>query len=93
VVTVSSELALSAMRNMSAERRAAFEKPDLTLAELDALVAEFRESWVANTVKAQGWPNSAYGLSKVAVSTFCRIMARDATNGGQWTSMGSVAVP
>ena len=51
--------------------------------QLDGLVASYRSACVSGTRAQEGWPNSAYGLSKVAVTVLTRILAREAPNGGQ----------
>ena len=77
VVNVSSMAGRSCI--LGAALRARVLSPTLDVAALKALVAEFvaaaREGTAA--LAAQGWPNTAYGVSKVAVSALTRIHARE----------------
>ena len=77
VVTVSSMSGRSAMHRMSDERRAQFLQPDLTKEQLDGLVEEFVKDVKEGQWKERGWPNSAYGVSKAAVTMLTRIQGRE----------------
>ena len=77
IVNVSSASSVSALRNMSAELRAQFLDPSLSVDGLTALLQQFRSAVASGTWKEQGWPNSAYGMSKVGVSCLTQIMARN----------------
>ena len=58
-----------------ADIRARFERAGRP--ELDALLEEFNRSVQAGTTGSDGWPSSAYRVSKAAVNTYVRILARD----------------
>jgi len=45
--------------------QAKFKSPSLTLEQIDSLAQEFLEAMEKGTFKDQGWPQSAYGVSKV----------------------------
>ncbi|KAJ5631483.1 uncharacterized protein N7484_011583 [Penicillium longicatenatum] len=57
--------------------REQFLRPDLTLAELDALVNEYTRLADQHTETAAGWPPLAYFTSKAALNTATRILARE----------------
>jgi carbonyl reductase 1 len=50
---------------------------DLTTAKLTANLQEFAASVARNTVKEDGWHDSAYGMSKIGVSALTEIQARE----------------
>lgn len=49
---------------------------DFDRAELDALVEQFVREVAAGTHAKSGWPSSAYAVSKVAVNSLVRVLAR-----------------
>jgi len=57
-----------------------FLSPTLTIPELLPLVQQFTEAVKLGTIQQQGYPTSAYRVSKVAVNMLTRIMARDEKN-------------
>jgi NAD(P)-dependent dehydrogenase (short-subunit alcohol dehydrogenase family) len=57
--------------------RARFAAPDLTRAELIALVDEFAAVVAAGEHVRQGWPSSAYRVSKAAMIALAKVLARD----------------
>ena len=77
VVNVSSAAGRSALRGMSEERRQQFLDPQLTLARLDALMEEFVADVASGRYQQRGWPRTAYGVSKAAVTALTRLQARD----------------
>jgi len=77
IVTVSSTVGRSSLKKMSSELQSAFLKKDLTLPELDALMNRFVTDVREGTYANQGWPKSAYGVSKTGVNMLTRIYARD----------------
>jgi NAD(P)-dependent dehydrogenase (short-subunit alcohol dehydrogenase family) len=50
--------------------------PSLDVASLIALVGEFERAVEAGTHTAQGWPSSAYRVSKAALNALTRILAK-----------------
>jgi carbonyl reductase 1 len=54
-----------------------FADPNLTQDQLDQLMEEFPKEIEAGTYKQKGWPASMYGVSKVGVAAYSRILARD----------------
>jgi len=76
VVNVSSTAgALSKIK--SEELREKFLKPDLTIQELDGLLDLFVQSVKDDTYEKVGFPKSCYGMSKLGMSTFTRILQSD----------------
>lgn len=65
IINVSSMASVSALRKMSeANRTRAFATK--TLDEVTELLEDFRKSVAKGTYKEDGWPESAYGMSKVS---------------------------
>lgn len=78
VVFVSSTAGQSALAGMGETLRKRFVDSELTLAGLDALMAEFVEAAADGSHKEKGyWPSSAYGTSKLAMTTMARVLAQD----------------
>jgi len=61
----------------SLELQKRFADPNLTQDELSEMINTFIELTKAGTHKDHGWPNSAYDVSKVAVSSLTRIQQRE----------------
>jgi NAD(P)-dependent dehydrogenase (short-subunit alcohol dehydrogenase family) len=51
-----------------------FDADTLTVDELYDLAMEFRESIVAGDWEAKGWNDNCYGISKLCISHYCRIL-------------------
>ncbi|UQA58451.1 SDR family oxidoreductase [Polyangium aurulentum] len=75
IVNVSS--GLGQISGVSRELGAKFMKPDLGRDELIALVEAFVSDVVAGRHTAEGWPSSAYRVSKIAMNALTRIQARE----------------
>lgn len=81
--------------------RARFLDPALDLDGLTKLLSEFERAVAADTHEAQGWPSSAYRVSKAALNAFTRILSRDDARvrvnavcpGWVKTDMGGAAAP
>jgi carbonyl reductase 1 len=56
--------------------RARFLDDALTLERLLALIAEFEQGVAAGNHSAQGWPSSAYRVSKAALNALTRLLAK-----------------
>eukprot|EP00578_Thalassiosira_sp_NH16_P024075 CAMPEP_0181096884 /NCGR_PEP_ID=MMETSP1071-20121207/11268_1 /TAXON_ID=35127 /ORGANISM="Thalassiosira sp., Strain NH16" /LENGTH=224 /DNA_ID=CAMNT_0023179317 /DNA_START=279 /DNA_END=953 /DNA_ORIENTATION=+ len=66
----------------SKELRSEFSSPRLTKWEVFALVDKFESNVLDGTHVSEGWGNSNYGLSKLAVIAMTKVWAREeATNG------------
>jgi carbonyl reductase 1 len=91
IVNVSSELGLSAIAAMSRSNRAEFVSPSLTEERLFELVQEFRDAFVQNNTAAKGWGNSAYGVSKAALTAYSAISAPKLPNGSKLQAANSLA--
>ena len=57
--------------------RQRFLAPGLTRAELQALLDEFAAAVERGQERAQGWPRSAYSVSKAALNALTRMLARE----------------
>ena len=57
--------------------RARFADPNLTRDQLVALVEEFIAAVAAGRHEKEGWPSSAYRVSKAALNALARVLARD----------------
>ena len=53
-----------------------FNSPNLTEAELVALMEQFVQDVAAGNHSDKGWPNSAYGTSKVGMTALTKVIAR-----------------
>jgi NAD(P)-dependent dehydrogenase (short-subunit alcohol dehydrogenase family) len=72
---------------LGASLRERFLRPDLTRPELEALLEEFVAAVERGDYRAQGWPRSAYSVSKVALNALTRVLARG------WNAPGRAAAP
>lgn len=80
VVMVSS--GLGSLASVAPDLRSRFSSPSLTRTELDALMHQFIADVAAKRHRERGWPNSAYGISKVGLNALTRIVARDLPSDG-----------
>ncbi|XP_057621197.1 carbonyl reductase [NADPH] 1-like [Chionomys nivalis] len=76
VVNVSSMLSLMALKNCSPELQQKFRSDTITEEELVGLMNKFVEDTKKGVHEKEGWPNSAYGVSKIGVTVLSRIHAR-----------------
>uniref|UniRef100_UPI001485E566 carbonyl reductase [NADPH] 1-like n=1 Tax=Arvicanthis niloticus TaxID=61156 RepID=UPI001485E566 len=76
VVNVSSLISLEALRNCSPELQQKFRSETITEEELEGLMKKFVEDTKKGIHEKEGWPNSAYGVSKIGVTVLSRIHAR-----------------
>jgi len=81
IVVTSSASSVSAMRGMSPELREKFLKPDLSIDALTSLLSQFRSAVAAGTWEKDGWPKSAYGMSKVGASCATRVLSKTLPRG------------
>ena len=77
IVNVSSTMGLT-KQIPSETLRAQFKSAETTLTvdELDALMHRFVEDVTQGTWEEAGWPKQAYGISKVGLTAFTKILAR-----------------
>ncbi|KAM7322321.1 carbonyl reductase [NADPH] 1 [Alexandromys fortis] len=76
VVNVSSMLSLRALKNCSPELQQKFRSDTITEEELVGLMNKFVEDTKKGVHEKEGWPNSAYGVSKIGVTVLSRIHAQ-----------------
>ena len=80
IVMVSS--GLGELSCFSSTLRTEFENPALTREGLRELTESFVQSVAADRHTRDGWPSSAYRVSKVGLNAFTRIVARDLSGSG-----------
>ncbi|TRY97917.1 hypothetical protein DNTS_034141 [Danionella cerebrum] len=76
VVNVSSFVSKKCLDQCSPDLQAKFRNKDLSEEELCLLMGEFVQAAQAGDHAAQGWPNSAYGTTKIGVTVLSKIQAR-----------------
>jgi len=77
VVNVASRLGERTLGGMSKSLSSQFLDGNLTINKLNALVEKFIADVKSNKYAEEGWPKTAYGVSKAAVISLNRILARD----------------
>ncbi|KAM4797368.1 carbonyl reductase [NADPH] 1 [Rhinophrynus dorsalis] len=76
VVNVSSMVSVSALERCSPELQKVFRSDTITEDELVKLMEKFVEDAKNGLHQKEGWPNTAYGVSKIGVTVLSRIQAR-----------------
>ncbi|KAB5548959.1 hypothetical protein PHYPO_G00061670 [Pangasianodon hypophthalmus] len=76
VVNVSSFVSKRSLAKCSPELQAKLRRTDMSEEELCTLMGEFVTAAQSGTHEAQGWPNTAYGTTKIGVTVLSRIQAR-----------------
>ncbi|NXO77392.1 CBR1 reductase, partial [Sitta europaea] len=76
VVNVSSMVSSSALRGCSQELQQQFRSDTITEEELVQLMTKFVQDTKKGVHQKEGWPNTAYGVSKIGVTVLSRIQAR-----------------
>ncbi|KAG8590980.1 hypothetical protein GDO81_006997 [Engystomops pustulosus] len=76
VVNVSSMVSPSALAKCSPELQERFRSDSITEDELTKLMEKFVEDAKNGVHQKSGWPNTAYGVSKIGVTVLSRIQAR-----------------
>ncbi|XP_060689749.1 carbonyl reductase [NADPH] 1 [Hemiscyllium ocellatum] len=79
VVNVSSVASSMALQKCSQELQKKFRSSTITEEELVELMKKFVEDAKQGVHSEQGWPSSAYGVSKIGVTVLSRIHARKLT--------------
>ncbi|XP_004615386.1 carbonyl reductase [NADPH] 1 [Sorex araneus] len=77
VVNVSSMVSLRALKSCSPELQQKFRSDTITEEELVGLMNKFVEDTKKGTHQQEGWPNTAYGVTKIGVTVLSRIQARE----------------
>ncbi|KAK2093606.1 NADH-cytochrome b5 reductase [Saguinus oedipus] len=76
VVNVSSTVSLRALKSYSPELQQKFRSETITEEELVGLMNKFMEDTKKGVHQKAGWPNTAYGVTKIGVTVLSRIHAR-----------------
>ena len=77
IVNVASQAGMLKLLNNSPEKKAMFNSPSLTESELVDLMQSFVAAAEDGTHESKGWPSSNYGMSKLGVIAWTKMMARD----------------
>lgn len=81
VVCVASQSGRLAILDTDRAKQREVSSPDLTRARLLEMVRQFEADVQAGTHAAQGWPSTAYGMSKLALIAFGRVFAAEEARG------------
>ncbi|XP_066478253.1 carbonyl reductase [NADPH] 1-like [Tiliqua scincoides] len=76
VVNVSSIMSVRALTGCSQDLQQKFRSDTITEEELEKLMKKFVEDTKKGVHEKEGWPNTAYGVSKIGVTVLSRIQAR-----------------
>ncbi|KAK2489974.1 hypothetical protein MC885_009523 [Smutsia gigantea] len=76
VVNVSSTVSLRALKHCHPELQQKFTSETITEEELVGLMNKFVEDTKSGVHQKEGWPNTAYGVTKIGVTVLSRILAR-----------------
>ncbi|XP_061823898.1 carbonyl reductase [NADPH] 1 [Nerophis lumbriciformis] len=76
VVNVSSFVSVRSLNKCSPQLQERFRSEDITEEELTQLMRRFVDSTKKDQHKQDGWPDTAYGVSKIGVTTLSKIQAR-----------------
>lgn len=76
MVNISSRVGTNALENCSENLQEKFRCETLTEEDLVDLMKKFVEDTKNEVHEREGWPNSAYGVSKLGVTVLSRILAR-----------------
>jgi preprotein translocase subunit SecY len=82
IVTVASRSGAAARRGMGADVGARFDAA-ATVADVDALAADFCAAVADGSWQAKGWPRSMYGVSKLCQIAWTRVLNDDLKRGGR----------
>ncbi|NP_001088775.1 uncharacterized protein LOC496039 [Xenopus laevis] len=77
VVNVSSMASYGALGRCSPELQKVFRRDNITEEELVTFMEKFVEDAKKGIHQKEGWPNTAYGVSKVGLTVLSRIQARE----------------
>lgn len=75
-MNVSSMVAVSALAKCNRDLQQKFRSDTITEEELVKLMTKFVEDTKNGVHEKEGWPNTAYGVSKIGVTVLSRIHAR-----------------
>jgi len=70
-----------------------FSSDTLTEQQLVSLMDQFMQDVAAGNHEAKGWPTTAYGVSKVGMTAFTKIIARELSSGGQTDILANACCP
>ena len=76
VVNVSSFVSVNSLKKCSPELQQKFQSETITEEELVGLMNKFVEDTKSGVHRKEGWPDTAYGVTKIGVTVLSRIHAR-----------------
>jgi NAD(P)-dependent dehydrogenase (short-subunit alcohol dehydrogenase family) len=88
IVMVSS--GMGELSSLSSNLRQQFLAPDLSREQLDRLMNDFIAAVADGSYQKQGWPGSAYRVSKAGLNALTRILARELAEKGSGIRVNSV---
>ncbi|KAH9513988.1 NADH-cytochrome b5 reductase [Bulinus truncatus] len=77
VVNLSTMMSQVALKQCSDQLKARFTDPKIPMEELTALINQFVKESQTGSHKEAGWPNFAYGVSKIGVTVMSMIQQRE----------------
>ncbi|XP_033743198.1 carbonyl reductase [NADPH] 1-like [Pecten maximus] len=77
VANVSSLVSISAVKKCSETLRKKLVNPNLSMGELKDLMQKFVDAAKKDAHQKEGWPNTAYGVSKIGVTAMSLIQQRE----------------
>ncbi|CAG5124073.1 unnamed protein product [Candidula unifasciata] len=83
VVNVSSMLSQVALAKCSDKWKSRFTDPDITMEELTSIMKQFVQAAQDNTLDQEGFPQTAYGMSKIGVTVMSIIQQRQLDRQGK----------
>ena len=70
-----------------------FSSTSLTEEQLVILMDQFIQDVAAGVHQAKGWPSNSYGVSKVGMTAFTKIIARELSSGGHSDILANACCP
>lgn len=70
-----------------------FSSPSLTEQQLVSLMDQFIQDVAAGVHQAKGWPSNSYGMSKVGMTAFTKVIARELSLGGHTDILANACCP
>ncbi len=81
IVNVASQSGRLSILNTDKSKQEEFSLPGLTRERLFALVNKFQDDVKGGRHKEEGWPNTCYGMSKLALISFGKVFAHEEKEG------------
>lgn len=82
---------LGTLSRVSSDLRSRYVASDVSRGQLEALMLEFEEAVGGGRHVDEGWPDSAYSVSKISLNAFTRILHRELTEAGRKVFVNAVS--